>query len=262
MKRLNSSIMGLAVLIGASTVMAADMDNQIENSFKNSYTYKTYLKDDSISMDSKNGVVTLKGKVVDASHRSLAEETAAELPGVKKVDNQLAYGGDKANDSSDTWLATKIKSTLLFHKNVSATSTQVDVKNGVAFLKGTAENEAQKDLTAEYARSVEGVKDVKNDITVNPPNNANNAGNTASVNDNRSIGETIDDSSITAQVKLTLMYHKSTSAMRTSVKTKDGVVTLRGKAQNPAERDLVTKLVSDVKGVKSVNNEMTVENKA
>jgi len=37
------------------------------------------------------------------------------------------------------------------------------------------------------------------------------------------------------------------------------VVTLRGKAKNAAEKDLVTKLVNDINGVKSVNNRMTIE---
>jgi len=34
---------------------------------------------------------------------------------------------------------------------------------------------------------------------------------------------------------------------------------LKGKAKNAAEKDLATKLVNDVHGVKSVNNQMTIE---
>ena len=71
-------------------------------------------------------------------------------------------------------------------------------------------------------------------------------------------GEKVDDASITAQVKLSLLFHRSTSALSTKVKTKNGVVTLSGKAGNAAEKDLVTKLVNDVKGVKSVKNQMTI----
>ena len=73
------------------------------------------------------------------------------------------------------------------------------------------------------------------------------------------MGEKIDDASITAQVKMTLLYHRSTSALNTTVTTKKGVVTLGGKAKNAAEKDLATKLVNDVNGVKSVNNRMTIE---
>jgi osmotically-inducible protein OsmY len=58
---------------------------------------------------------------------------------------------------------------------------------------------------------------------------------------------------------MTLLSHRSTSALNTKVKTKDGVVTLAGKAKNAAEKELATKLVIDVKGVKSINNQMTIE---
>jgi osmotically-inducible protein OsmY len=73
------------------------------------------------------------------------------------------------------------------------------------------------------------------------------------------VGEKVDDASITAQVKMTLLSHRSTSSLNTKVKTKDGVVTLGGKAKNAAEKELATKVVNDVKGVKSVNNQMTIE---
>jgi len=71
--------------------------------------------------------------------------------------------------------------------------------------------------------------------------------------------ESIDDASITALVKMSLLFHRSTSALSTKVETTAGVVTLYGKAKNAAERDLVTKLVNDINGVKSVNNRMTIE---
>jgi osmotically-inducible protein OsmY len=71
--------------------------------------------------------------------------------------------------------------------------------------------------------------------------------------------ESIDDASITALVKTTLLYYRSTSGLKTTVETKDGVVTLKGTAKNAAEKDLATKFADDVHGVKSVVNNMTVE---
>jgi osmotically-inducible protein OsmY len=57
---------------------------------------------------------------------------------------------------------------------------------------------------------------------------------------------------------MALLFHRSTSVVNTKVDTDDGVVTLRGMARNVAERDLVSRLVSDIKGVKSVKNEMGI----
>ena len=131
-----------------------------------------------------------------------------------------------------------MKTTLLFHRSVSAGKTEVDVKDGIVTLRGEAASQAQKELTTEYAKDVEGVKDVKNEMTV-----SKTAKKTP-----RTTGEKIDDASITAQVKMALLFHRSTSALNTTVTTKHGVVTLGGKAKNAAEKDLVTKLVKDVKG--------------
>ena len=126
--------------------------------------------------------------------------------------------------------------------------TEVNTKDGIVTLRGDAASQAQKELTAEYAKDVEGVKDVNNEMTV-----------TKSAKKTRTVGEKIDDASITAQVKMTLLYHRATSALDTSVTTKKGAVTLRGKAKNAAEKDRATRLVNDVIGVKSVKNLMTIE---
>ncbi len=48
------------------------------------------------------------------------------------------------------------------------------------------------------------------------------------------------------------------SALHTEVATEDGVVTLTGVAKNDAEKSLVTKLATDINGVTSVINNVTV----
>jgi osmotically-inducible protein OsmY len=223
------------------------MDNSIESSAKKSYVFQTYLKADDIKVKSEDGVVSLTGTVSEESHKSLAQETVADLPGVKSVDNMLEVKGTPPAKMSDAWITAKVKTIFLFHRNVSA-MTEVDTKAGIVTLQGKAANEAQKDLTTEYAKDVEGVKGVNNEMTV---------GKIAKKK--QTVGQKIDDASITAQVKMTLLYHRSTSALNTSVKTKSGIVTLSGKAKSGAEMDLATKFANDVNGVKSVNNQMTIE---
>ncbi len=241
-------VAAVALLATSIPVHASSLDDRIESSAKKSYVFKTYLKDDDIKVDSEDGVVTLTGTVSEESHKSLAEDTVEGLPGVKSVDNRLEVKGERPAEFSDAWLQAKVKSTLLFHRSVSATATDVDVKDGIVTLRGKADNQAQKELTAEYVKDIEGVKDVVNEMTV-----------AKAPGEKRTIGQEIDDASITAQVKMTLLSHRSTSALNTSVSTKDGVVTLSGKAKNAAERDLATKLAQDVNGVKEVKNQMTVE---
>jgi osmotically-inducible protein OsmY len=237
----------VALLMTSLPVQASKMDDRIESSAKKSYVFKTYLKGDDINIQSRNGAVTLTGTVADNHHKSLAQETVAGLPDVKSVDNKLEVKGAAPAENSDAWLTTKVKTMLLFHRNVSA-MTEVNTKDGIVTLQGEATSQAQKDLTTEYAKDVEGVKDVKNEMTVSKTSKKK-----------QTVGEKIDDASITAQVKMTLLYHRSTSALNTKVETKRGVVTLSGKAGNAAEKDLATKFANDVNGVKGVKNLMTIK---
>ena len=239
-------VAAVALLALSVPVQASKMDSRIESSAKQSYVFKNYLKGDDIKIESKDGVVTLTGTVANNHHKSLAQETVAGLPDVKSVDNKLAVKGAAPAENSDAWLTAKVKTILLFHRSVSA-MTEVNTKDGIVTLQGEATSQAQKDLATEYAKDVDGVKDVKNEMTV---------GKTAKKT--QTTGGKIDDASITAQVKMTLLYHRSTSALNTSVTTKRGVVTLTGKAKNAAEKDLATKYANDVNGVKSVKNRMTI----
>src|ERR1039457_5495426 len=163
----------LALLAAVSTMLmtsaplrAADTDSRIESSAAKSYTFKTTLKDDSIKTVSKDGVVTLTGTVAEASHKNLAEDTVASLPGVKSVDNQLVVSGEQPAEHSDAWITTKVKSALLFHRHVSASGTTVYTKDGIVTLQGVASSQAQKELTTEYAKDIDNVKEVKNEMTI------------------------------------------------------------------------------------------------
>jgi osmotically-inducible protein OsmY len=224
---------------------AAGTDRKIEEAAKASYNYRTVLEDN-VKVRSNDGVVTLTGKVQDEGDRTLAEDTVANLPGVLSVKNEIKIKPDYP-EHSDAWIALKIRSRLLVKGNVSAINTKVSVDNGVATLTGTADNAAQKELTGVYAKEIENVRSVKNDITVVEKPSAT-----------ETIGEKIDDASITSQVKYALLSHKTTSALKTKVTTTDGVIGITGEATSDAEKSLVTKLAQDVRGVRSVNNNMTV----
>ena len=241
-------VAAVALLALSMPVYASKMDSRIESTAKKSYVFQTYLQGDDIKIESRDGAVTLTGTVADNYHKSLAEETVAGLPGVKSVDNKLEIKGAPAITNSDAYIRDKVKYTLLFHRSVSTFNTEVDVKDGIVTLRGEANTQAQKNLTTEYAKDIDGVKDVKNEMTI-----------AKTPKKTQTVGGKIDHASITAQVKMTLLYHRSTSAINTKVETKRAVVTLTGKAKNAAEKDLAAKYANDVNGVKSVKNRMTIE---
>ncbi len=224
------------------------LDSQIEDAAKASYNYRTVLEGH-VKVSVKDGVVTLRGTVADSDQKSLAEDTVTNLPGVVSVVDKIKVESEPA-EHSDAWIALKIRTQLLIHANVSATATKVEVNEGVVTLSGTVDNAAQKDLTEAYVKDIEGVKSVTNGLEVKAP---------AADSTDHTVGETIDDASITSQVKFALLSHRSTSALKTKVTTKNGVVMIAGDASSDAEKDLVTKLAGSIRGVQSVENDMAVK---
>ena len=109
------------------------------------------MKGDDIKIQTANGsIVTLTGTASEWSHRSLAEETVAELPGVKSVNDKLEIKGEQPAENSDIWIGMKVKTMLMFHRNVS----------------GLAKNAAEKDLVSKLVNDIEGVKVLKNEMTI------------------------------------------------------------------------------------------------
>ena len=246
MKFKNLSALLLLIASPIALLASTETDRKIEDAAKSSYNYRTVLEDH-VSVKAKDGVVTLTGTVQDKDDKGLAEDTVENLPGVVSVKNDIVVKPLYA-EHSDAWMAFKIRGRLLVKANVSAATTKVAVQDGMVTLSGSADNLAQKELTEVYAKEIDGVKSVKNEILVKQEMPASGT----------TMGEKIDDASITTQVKYALLSHKATSALKTKVTTIDGVIVISGEAASDAEKSLVTKLAQDVRGVKLVSNNMTV----
>ena len=74
----------------------------------------------------------------------------------------------------------------------------------------------------------------------------------------KSVGETIDDATVTARVKTTLLNDPDVCALRIDVDTFKGVVTLSGGVKTPAERDKAIAVARRVGGVKDVKSTLQV----
>ena len=238
-------LLSLAASPIALLASSAD-DRKIESAAKASYNDRTVLEDH-VKVKVNDGVVTLTGTVQDNDERSLAEDTVSNLPGVRQVKNEIKTYSTYS-EHSDRWMAFKIRSRLLVKANVSIATTKVAVEDGIVTLTGTTDNIAQKELTEVYAKEIDGVKAVKNDLIVKSDPSMKETAR-----------DEIDDASITTQVKYALLSHSATSAVKTKVVTTDGKIVVTGEAASDAEKSLVTKLAQDVRGVRSVTNDMTVK---
>lgn len=127
---------GTLLVVTNSSLRASETDDRIESSASKSYVFKTYLKDDAIKTQSKDGAVTLTGTVAETSHRTLAENTLESLPGVKSLDNQLIV---------------------------------VETRDGVVTVGGIAKNAAEKSLVTKLVNDINGVSRVINNMTIAAP---------------------------------------------------------------------------------------------
>lgn len=246
MKRNSYLLFILIAALPAALFASSDTDRKIEDAAKASYNYRTVLENH-VSVKADAGVVTLSGVVLDKDDKALAQDTVENLPGVTRVENLITVEPGFP-EHSDAWIAFKIRSRLLMKSNVSAVDTKVAVNGGIVTLTGTTRNLAQKELTEAYVKDIDNVKSVKNELIVN-----------ASADSDPVTGMAIDDASITGQAKYALSSHRSTSVLKAKIMTNDGNVIISGEAASPAEISFVTKLIGDVRGVKSVTNKMEVK---
>jgi osmotically-inducible protein OsmY len=68
----------------------------------------------------------------------------------------------------DTAITASVKTRMLDDSRVAGTSITVETLNGTVMLSGFAKSQAEKAAAESIARKVDGVKAVKNEITVRP----------------------------------------------------------------------------------------------
>ena len=68
----------------------------------------------------------------------------------------------------DTGITASVKTRMLEDERVAGTSITVETLNGTVMLSGFAKSEAEKAAAESIARKVDGVRSVKNEITVRP----------------------------------------------------------------------------------------------
>ena len=68
----------------------------------------------------------------------------------------------------DATITTQIKSRFVENKVVDAASIQVETLNGTVMLSGFAKSAAEKSTAETIARGVNGVKSVRNELSIRP----------------------------------------------------------------------------------------------
>lgn len=75
----------------------------------------------------------------------------------------------------------------------------------------------------------------------------------------KSVGETIDDATITTRVKTALLNDPDVGGLRIDVDTFKGVVTLSGAVKSAAERDKAVAIAKRIGGVTDVKSTLQIQ---
>lgn len=134
-----------------------------------------------------------------------------------------------------------IENELFLQAGVSFHQIDVDVVNGVATLSGTVDNLLTKNRAEEIATMVRGVRSVVNTLEV------------------AASGET--DSQIRDDVERVLLTDPATDSYEVSVEVDDGHVVLEGTVDSWQEKSLAEIVATRVKGVRDIDNLLTVSYK-
>ena len=117
-----------------------------------------------INVTSYNRIVLLTGETPTHELRNQIQEIARGIAQVRRIHNEITIAAPSAMSSrgSDTWITTKVKTTLFKIKgmeNFDATRVKVVTENGVVYLMGIL-TQPEADAVVDTARKVTGVKRV------------------------------------------------------------------------------------------------------
>jgi hyperosmotically inducible protein len=148
----------------------------------------------------------------------------------------------------DSVLTSKVKIALIDDPTTKAGQINVETYRGVVQLGGFVDNARQKAQATRVARSVTGVKEVRNDLLISTKPHATS-------------GQDVDDGMLTASVKAKLMDDSTTKAYEINVGTQKGVVQLTGFVDSTTMKARAGELARSVDGVKDVRNDLEIRQK-
>jgi osmotically-inducible protein OsmY len=205
---------------------------------------KSQFKDVKVSVD--NGIATLTGTVSLYEHKADAEKRVHKAKGVEAVRNLIEVGGPRVPDSElQAKLAEKLAYDRVGYGNTFNAIT-VSVENGLVTLGGHARTYVDKDSALALVATHPGVKDVVDEIEVDPVS-------------------MMDDQTRMAVARAVYGYaslnrYAIDPAKPIRISVQNGHVELYGTVDSQADKDAAFLRANGVPGVFSVKNYLEVAN--
>lgn len=130
-----------------------------------------------IEVDSRDGVVTLRGRVDRVEAKEVAGVLARTTDGIHLVNNLISLdtaamakaretpvAAVQGEQPSDSWIIDKIQSSYGYSRNLDGLNLKVSSEQGMVRLAGEVVSREQKTIAVEVARLILGVRGVDADL--------------------------------------------------------------------------------------------------
>ena len=151
---------------------------------------------------------------------------------------QTAVAQTEARPTDDQ-IVIAVESGLDYDSSIPGNGIDVESTNGIVTLQGEVPNLLAKERAVAVVETIRGVRSIVNDLTVKPIARS--------------------DEQIRADVKASLLADPATDSYEIATQVKHGVVTLSGTVNSWQEKQLSGAVAMGVKGVKEINNTLTVD---
>lgn len=158
-----------------------------------------------------------------------------------------------ACSQADSAITAKVKAKMAADTAVNFSEIEVATDKKVVTLTGNLNSAAEKERALEIARSTSGVAGVVDMISVRTGEVSGNA-----PEPDRTLGEHIDDATITAAVKTRLLDDPQVKGLRIDVDTREGVVFLTGSVRSQQESDRAVEVARGTEHVKDVKPNLAI----
>ncbi|QJQ97195.1 BON domain-containing protein [Halomonas sp. PA5] len=135
-------------------------DQGIENRIKSNLSRQdARFNDARVNIDSYNGIVLMTGQVPSEELKEKAQAIASEAQHVRRVHNELTVAANipLAQRTSDTWLATRIRTNLIANENIDAGRIRVVTENASVYLMGIV-TRAESDQIVSVVSQLGGIQ--------------------------------------------------------------------------------------------------------
>jgi osmotically-inducible protein OsmY len=209
---------------------------QTEAAVRATFTADQRLVPGEITVTAHEGEVTLLGTVPSYYQERIAEQDARQVVGVVRVLDQLSV---RTRPRADTALQDDVQFQLDSDALLGPGTITARVRNGIVTLTGVVHNNPEREHATEVASRVIGVRNVVNQVTV-------------------SWG--FEDVALQRSIERRLETNAETNwvAKGIHVAVDQGKVTLRGRVNFWSERDAAARVAFRTRGVRSVDNRLTV----